>query len=50
MKRFDMHIHCGDQPVDPEKLLAQMDACGIYGSIDYISDAFALLGKNHPVR
>jgi predicted TIM-barrel fold metal-dependent hydrolase len=33
MKRFDMHIHCGDQPVDPEKILAQMDACGIYGGV-----------------
>ena len=33
MKRFDMHIHCGDQPVDPEKLLAKMDACGIYGGV-----------------
>jgi hypothetical protein len=33
MKRFDMHIHCGDQPVDPEKRLAQMDACGIYGGV-----------------
>ena len=33
MKRFDMHIHCADQFPDPEKLLAQMDACGIYGGI-----------------
>ena len=33
MKRFDMHIHCSDQPIDPEKLLAQMDACGIYGGV-----------------
>lgn len=33
MKRFDMHIHCGDQPVDPEKLLAKMDACGIFGGV-----------------
>ena len=33
MKRFDMHIHCGTNPVDPEKLLQQMDACGIYGGV-----------------
>lgn len=33
MKRFDMHIHCHEAPVDPEKLLAQMDACGIYGGV-----------------
>ena len=33
MKRFDMHIHCGDQPIDPEKLLAQMEQCGIYGGV-----------------
>jgi len=33
MKRFDMHIHCHEAPVDPEKLLAQMDECGIYGGI-----------------
>lgn len=33
MKRFDMHIHCGDRPIDPEKLLAQMDACGVYGGV-----------------
>ena len=25
MKRFDMHIHCHSEPIDPEKLLAQMD-------------------------
>lgn len=33
MKRFDMHIHCHESPVDPEKLLQQMDACGIYGGV-----------------
>lgn len=33
MKRFDMHIHCHEAPVDPEKLLAQMDECGIYGGV-----------------
>ena len=33
MKRFDVHIHCGDQRIDPEKLLAQMDACGISGGV-----------------
>ena len=31
--RFDMHIHCWDKPVDPEALLRQMDACGIYGGV-----------------
>lgn len=31
--KYDMHIHCWDQPVDPEKLLARMDACGIYGGV-----------------
>ena len=31
--RFDMHIHCGDQPIDPAKLLEQMDRCGIYGGV-----------------
>lgn len=33
MKRFDMHIHCNAVPVDPQKLLAQMDECGIYGGV-----------------
>ena len=33
MKRFDMHIHCGTKPVDPKKLMEQMDACGIYGGV-----------------
>ena len=33
MKHFDMHIHCHEKPVDPEKLLQQMDACGIYGGV-----------------
>jgi len=33
MKRFDMHIHCHEAPVDPEKLLARMDECGIYGGV-----------------
>lgn len=33
MKRFDMHIHCHEKPVDPEKLLAKMEACGIYGGV-----------------
>lgn len=33
MKRFDMHIHCHESPVDPEKLLQQMDDCGIYGGV-----------------
>ena len=31
--KFDMHIHCGDQPVDPDKFLAQMAACGISGGV-----------------
>lgn len=31
--KIDMHIHCGDQPIDPKKLLAQMDACGISGGV-----------------
>lgn len=31
--KFDMHIHCGDQPIDPEKLLQQMQQCGIYGGV-----------------
>lgn len=66
MKRFDMHIHCGDQPIDPEKLLAQMDACGIYGGVlfshypvGYQPDGWSAqdrieqvlnLCKNHPDR
>lgn len=33
MKRFDMHIHCGNGPIDPEKLLQQMAQCGIYGGV-----------------
>ena len=33
MKRFDMHIHCHSEPVDPQKLLAQMDKSGIYGAV-----------------
>lgn len=33
MKRFDMHIHCHDKPVDPQKLLQQMASCGIYGGV-----------------
>ena len=33
MKYFDMHIHCHEAPVDPEKLLRQMDQCGIYGGV-----------------
>ena len=33
MKRFDMHIHCHEAPIDPEKLLQQMDECGIYGGV-----------------
>ena len=33
MKRFDMHIHCHSEPVDPEKLLRQMDEGGIYGAV-----------------
>ena len=31
--KFDMHIHCWDKPVDPEKLLQQMDQCGMYGGV-----------------
>lgn len=33
MKRFDMHIHCGTAHTDPQKLLQQMDNCGIYGGV-----------------
>lgn len=33
MKRFDMHIHYGNAPIDPEKLLQQMAQCGIYGGV-----------------
>lgn len=33
MKRFDMHIHCGAARVNPEKLLQQMESCGIYGGV-----------------
>lgn len=31
--KFDMHIHCGSQPVDPEKLLKKMERCGISGGV-----------------
>ena len=33
MKRFDMHIHCGNDPIDPAKLLEQMERAGIYGGV-----------------
>ena len=33
MKRFDMHIHCHTAPVDPQKLLRQLEECGIHGGI-----------------
>lgn len=33
MKRFDMHIHCWDKPVDPEKLLRQMGNGDIFGGV-----------------
>ena len=31
--KFDMHIHCGPETVDPTALLAQMDQCGIFGGV-----------------
>lgn len=31
MKIYDMHIHTGDGAVEPNKLLEQMEKCGVYG-------------------
>ena len=31
MKIFDMHIHTGNGAVEQNKLLEQMEKCGVYG-------------------
>ena len=31
--KYDMHIHCWDKPVDPEKLLQKLSKCGMDGGV-----------------